>query len=76
MLNLKVLQVLVYAVLISDGNNYILFFLGVSMEGMSVGSSIDFFKDKDGVYHMVVATSQANATNPAVYMFDSCFRYN
>ena len=30
----------------------------------------DFFKDKDGVYHMVVATSQANATNPAVYMFD------
>lgn len=39
------------------------------MEGMSVGVLL-IFKDKDGVYHMVVATSQANATNPAVYMFD------
>ena len=38
--------------------------------GYERGRSIDFFKDKDGVYHMVVATSQANATNPAVYMFD------
>ena len=34
----------VYAVLISDGNNYILFFLGVSMEGMSVGVLLIFLK--------------------------------
>ena len=44
LLTLKVLQVLVYAVLISDGNNYILFFLGVSMEGMSVGVLLIFLK--------------------------------
>lgn len=38
--------------------------------GYERGRSIDFFKDRDGIYHMIVATSQASANNPAVYMFD------